>query len=226
MTSAIGLFVDLKLPAPWSPQKPTGSEKLPIVIYGASSATGAFAAQLAKLSNLHPIIGIAGKSAKLANEFCDYVVDYRDGEDAVVQGIQEILKKEGLDNKVKHVYDGFSEKGSHEIIARVIDPNGGHVSHLLPLERFAKTKGFKYPEGVKVTVTFVGESHDKQKDFAFVGFRYFARAMEDGRFKGHPFEVIPNGLEGVSTGLKNLKDGTASGVKYVYRIAETPGIGK
>ena len=110
MTSAIGLFVDLKLPAPWSPQKPSDSEKLPILIYGASSATGAFAAQLAKLSNLHPIIGVAGKSAKLANSLCDYVVDYRDGEDAVVKGIQDVLKKEGLGDKLKHVYDGGQRK--------------------------------------------------------------------------------------------------------------------
>jgi NADPH:quinone reductase-like Zn-dependent oxidoreductase len=225
MTSALALFVDLKLPAPWSPQKPSGSEKLPILIYGASSATGAFAGQLAKLSNIHPIIGVAGKSAKLASEFCDYIVDYRDGEDAVVKGIQEALKIEGLDDKVKHVYDGVSEKGSHDIIARVIDPNGGVVSHLLPLELFAP-KGFKYAEGVEAKLSHVEQAHGKQKDFAFLGYRYFARAMEDGRFKAHPFEVIPNGLEGVPTGLKNLRDGAARGVKYVYRIAETPGVGK
>jgi NADPH:quinone reductase-like Zn-dependent oxidoreductase len=216
----------LKVPAPWSPQKPTGTEKVPILIYGATSATGAFAAQLAKLSNLHPIIGVAGNAAEFANTLCDYVVDYRKGEDAAVKCIQDALKKEGLSDKLKYVYDGISENGSHEIIARVIDPSGGLVSHLLPPARFARTKDFAYPEGVTSIVTSVGQSHDKQKDFAYVGFRYFARAMEDGRFKGHPYEVLPNGLESVATGLQNLKEGKASGIKYVYRIAETPGVAK
>ena len=121
---------------------------------------------------------------------------------------------------------GVSENGSHEAIARVIDPSGGCVSHLLPPERSAKTKDFAYPKGVTPILTYVGQVHNRDKDFAYVGFRYFARAMEDGRFKGHPYEVIPKGLEGVGQGLKALMEGKASGVKYVYRIAETPGVAK
>jgi hypothetical protein len=39
--------------------------------------------------------------------------------------------------------------------------------------------------------------------------------------KTHPFEVIPGGLNGVLTGLKKLKDGNVSAMKYVYRIKDT-----
>lgn len=44
--------------------------------------------------------------------------------------------------------------------------------------------------------------------------------MQEGWFKGHPFEVVPGGLQGVQTGLRDLKEGKASAVKYVYKIGE------
>lgn len=46
------------------------------------------------------------------------------------------------------------------------------------------------------------------------------RLLEDGRLKGHPYELIPVGLNGVLTGLNKLKDGKASAVKYIYRIED------
>lgn len=41
-----------------------------------------------------------------------------------------------------------------------------------------------------------------------------------GWLKGHPFEVIPGGLDGVQRGLEKLKAGEASAVKYVYEVAQ------
>jgi NADPH2:quinone reductase len=45
-------------------------------------------------------------------------------------------------------------------------------------------------------------------------------------FKGHPFKVVPGVLGGVETGLKDLKAGKASAIKYVFRIEETEGLSK
>jgi NADPH:quinone reductase len=226
LTSAVGVYIDLQVPEPWSPLRPKDGEKVPILVWGVSSATGAFGAQLARLSGLL-VIGVAGKAAKLAQSVSDYVVDYRQGEDALVKEVEEILKKEGLPPKFKVVYDAISEGGSHEAIARLIDPNGGKVSNLLPPAKFAKSgPDFKYPDGVTDIVTSVGTSFNKNKDFAHALLRYLAEKLKDGGFKPQPYEVIPGGLEGVETGLKNLEAGKASGVKYVYRVSETPGAGK
>ncbi|KAF2666972.1 GroES-like protein [Microthyrium microscopicum] len=220
MTSAVGLFQDLQLPEPWSPDSPLQNKdvKIPLLVYGAGTATGAFAAQLGRLSGLKPIIGVAGKSQALGKELCDYVVDYREGEDATAKKIEEALKKEGLGSKVKYVFDGVSEGGSHDIITKVVDPKGGVISHLLPVEKYAKAD-FKYPDGVTAIVTSVGTVHKTRKDFGAVWFKFFSRALDDGRLKGHPYEIIPGGLEGVGKGLKNLEEGKASGVKYVYKIS-------
>jgi NADPH:quinone reductase len=51
-------------------------------------------------------------------------------------------------------------------------------------------------------------------------FRYIARGLAEGFFKPHPHEVIPGGLEGVEKGLRNLAEGKASAVKYVFKIGE------
>jgi NADPH:quinone reductase-like Zn-dependent oxidoreductase len=54
MTAAIALYQQHKLPLPWLPAK----EKIPLIVYGGSSAVGAFAIKLAKLSKISPIIGM------------------------------------------------------------------------------------------------------------------------------------------------------------------------
>ena len=224
LTAAIALYEDMKLPTPYNPIKPAKNdgEKVPILIYGVTSAVGAFAAKLARLSGLGPIIGVAGRAGDFAKTLVDYVVDYRNGEDALVAAIEEILAKEGLGRKVPNVFDAISENGSLEVTLRFIDPNGGTVSTVLPPKLFAKDKeNFEYPPGVKAINSAVPQVQSTHKDFGYLWSRYLGRLLEDGRLKAHPYEIVPGGLNGVLTGLKDLKDGKASGVKYVYRIEET-----
>jgi NADPH2:quinone reductase len=222
LTSAVGLYVRLGLPEPWSPAKP--KENHPILVYGAASAVGAFAIQFAKLSGLHPIIGIAGRGIPFAESLIDKskgdtIVDYRNGNEAVVQGIKDALKGE----KLHYCFDGISENGSHENIAAVLEHSGSHVTHVLPPENFAP-KGFKYPEGIEHTLTMVGSVHADDKDFGYVWCQFFTRLLEDGRLKAHPFEEREGGLGGVGQALKDLKDGKASAVKYVFDISKTEGL--
>jgi NADPH:quinone reductase-like Zn-dependent oxidoreductase len=226
LTAAIAMFVDMKLPAPYDPKKPgaEGSPKVPILIYGVASAVGGFAAQFARLSGFSPIIGIAGRGGEFAKGLVDHVVDYRQGEDDMIASIEEILKKEDLSSKVPNIFDAISENGSLEASLRLIDPNGT-IGTVLPPSMFAKDKdNFKYPLGVNASSSAVLQVHDLHKDFGYIWTRYLGRLLQDGRLKAHPYEVIPGGLNGVITGLKNLRDGKASAVKYVYRIEETEGL--
>lgn len=223
LTAAIALYVDMKFPAPYNLREPAeGWKKAGLLIYGVTSAVGAFAAKLARLSGLRPIIGIAGRASGFASTLVDYVVDYRRGEDAVVEAVEEILAREGLGRKVPNVFDAISENGSLEATLRFIDQTSGTVSTVLPPKLFAKDKeNFKYPTGVNAVNSAVPRVHSTHRDFGYLWSRYMGRLLEDGRLKAHPYEVIPGGLNGVLTGLQNLKDGKASAVKYVYRIEET-----
>ncbi len=227
LTAAIALYADMRLPTPYdTTQLAEGTGKAPILIYGVTSAVGAFAAKLARLSGLNPIIGIAGRAGNFASTLADYVVDYRKGEDAVVAAVEEILAKEGLGSKVPSVFDAISEGGSLEATVRFLDLNGGTVSTVLPTKLFARDKeNFKYPSGVKAINSAVPLLHSTHKDFGYIWSRYLGRLLEDGRLKAHPYEVIPGGLNGVLTGLQNLRAGKASAVKYVYRIDETEDVG-
>jgi len=64
------------------------------------------------------------------------------------------------------------------------------------------------------------------QEFGEIMYGFLGRGLAKGWFKGHPFEVIPGGLEGIEGALRNLKEGKASAVKYVFRIGETEGVAK
>lgn len=223
LTAAIALYADLRLPTPYETLNSTEDEKkVPLLIYGVTSAVGAFAAKFARLSGFSPIIGIAGRAGDYASSLVDYVVDYRKGEDALVATVQEISEKEGLGGKIPNVFDAISESGSLEATLRFLDPDAGKVSTVLPPKLFAKDgENYKYPPGVTAFNSAVPRVHSTHKDFGYLWTRYLGRLLEEGRLKGHPYEVIPGGLKGVLTGLQKLRDGKASAVKYVYRIEET-----
>lgn len=221
-TAAVGLFVDLDIPAPFMP-KPNeeAGTKHPLLIYGVTTAVGAFVAKFARLAGMSPIIGIAGRAGDFAETLVDHVIDYRQGDSKVLSAIETILKEEGLGEKIPTVFDAISEQGSLELTTKFIDPNGT-VATVLPPEMFAKDKeAFRYPEGVKARFIKAHRVFDLDKDFAFVWGSYMERLLEDGRLQGHPYEVVPGGLRGVITGLQNLRDKKASAIKYVYRIKET-----
>lgn len=99
MTAAIGLYLRMSLPTPYMPAPP--AQQTPIVVYGPASAVGAFAVKLALLSRLHPIICVAGWGTDFVSSLIDKakgdaVVDYREGDDAVVSGIRKVLDVAGF----------------------------------------------------------------------------------------------------------------------------------
>lgn len=223
LTAVVHLYLGMKLPSPYDPISPTESEnRIPLLIYGITSAVGAYAAKLARLSGIGPIIGVAGRSGEFARVLADHVVDYRKGEDEIVSNIESFLAKEGLGAKVVNVFDAISEGGSLETIARVVDTNKGVVNTVLPPSLFAREKeNFKFPAGVNVLQSAIPEIQTSHKDFGYLWSRYLGRLLADGRLTPHPYEVIPGGLTGILKGLQNLKEGKANAVKYVYRVEET-----
>ena len=217
-TAAVGLYARLGLPQPWLPV-PEGT-KIPLVIYGASSAVGSYAIQFAQRSNIHPLICIAGRAQEHVKKLIspdkgDVIVDYRSGSEAVVQGI-----KDGLQGAPLHyAFDAVSEKGSYQNIIQVLDHEKGKITLVLPGKKYEEI-----PSTVEKSTTTVGDLHSKLKDFGYVYFRYISKGLEEGWFKAQPQEVVPGGLEGLQTGLENLKEGRASAVKYIFKIADTPGV--
>jgi hypothetical protein len=207
MTAALGLYQRLELPLPFQP----ATEPIPLVIYGGSSAVGAFAIKLAQASNIHPII------------------DYRKGDEAIVEGIKSALGGK----KLLHAYDATAEGSTGMNISKVLDKNG-ITTAVLPTTKVA--------DGVDLRQTNVGSVHKPKPsptggkfgesralgdpEFGSIFFPLFSRGLAHGWFTPHPYEVVPGGLDGLETALKNLEAGKASAVKYVVRIADTKGAGQ
>ncbi|CAK7231362.1 hypothetical protein SBRCBS47491_007905 [Sporothrix bragantina] len=221
LTAAVSLYTDLGLPQPWTPA-PEGTVT-PLVVYGAGSAVGAAAIQLARLGNIHPIFAVAGQSAPFVESLLDkskgdVVVDYRGGDEAAVKALKAAVG----DHKVRHVVNAISEGGSNYIVSTVLQLDG-RIATVLPWNAEDDKRIGRQVDNVR---TSVGRVHADLKDLGFVYSKFFARALAAGTLKGHPYVVVPGGLAGVQGALQNLRDGKAHGVKYVFRIAETEGAGQ
>ncbi|KAF4215064.1 hypothetical protein CNMCM5878_008523 [Aspergillus fumigatiaffinis] len=217
MTAALALFSRLGLPEPWFKekswaQKPEGG----VLVYGAASAVGTFAIKLLQKADIHPIICVAGRGKEfvrshLSEEKGDVVIDYREGESAVVAAIREAVLK---GKKLRYALDAVSEKASFAVVCQVLDPAGGAMSVVSPVGPE------ECPEGIRVEFTDVGRAHKDDKEFAYTWSRFFTLGLSEGWFTPHPHEVIPGGLSGVQVALTNLVEGKASAVKYVVKVKD------
>ena len=222
MTSAVALFCRLGLPERWVTASQARKDTLAggALVYGAASAVGAFAIKLLVRAGHHPLICVAGRGISFVEGIIDKskgdtVIDYRKGNDSVVSEIRSAVPH---GQKLMYAFDAVSEKGSYQNILKVLDSEG-HLCLVLP--------GQGIPETVNKTVTTVGSVHgaaDDLSDFGYAWFRLFGLGLKEGWFSGHPYEVVPGGLNGVQTGLRMLQEGRASALKYVYRIDETEGL--
>jgi NADPH2:quinone reductase len=225
----LGLYKHLLLPEPWNPAK----GDTPLVVYGASSAVGAFAVKLAVLSNIHPIIAIAGGGGDiiapvLRADKGDVLLDYRSGNEALVQAIRKAAPN------LKYVFDSISNDDTVALLTSVLAPNGSVYASSLGGDQLKNV-----PAGIAVEIPFApglwepndpaGPEGDKSPNiapraFSHAFFGYLAFAWSEGLIKGHPYKVLPNGLGSLEDGIKGLRDGTNHGLKYLYEIAATPGV--
>ena len=242
MTSALGLYYNLRLPSPWTPT----DKRTPLIVYGGSSAVGGFVIKLAKLSNIHPIIAVAGAGASFVESLIDRskgdtIVDYRKGDSAVITGIRDAVAQAGCD-KVEYAFDATTASNSWANIASALTPTGS-ITFVL-----SDYQGKGLPETLKLTRTRVGAVHGTidhgsseaqagvvvgakgfglvvgAKEFGLAWYRLLGLGLREGWITPHPYEVVKGGLKGVGKALEDLKAGKVSAFKYVLRISETEGI--
>lgn len=229
MTAALGVFSRLELPDPWSPS----NQDIPVLISGGATAVGSFAVKLATKANIHPLIVVAGNGAAYVETLIDRskgdtIVDYRRGADAMVEETRAILSAGGIP-KLAHVFDAVCAHESTKNIIRIIGHQGPtKVACVLPLSDDQLLSSL--PPTVELLQTNVKSVHGQSgarpgdKDFGYVYFRFFGKGLQEGWFTAHPYQVREKGLEGVESALRDLKEGKASAMKYVFRIDQTPAL--
>jgi NADPH:quinone reductase-like Zn-dependent oxidoreductase len=208
-----GLYQTLGLPL--LPAKV--SEPTPVLIYGASTATGTLAVQFAKLSGAEVFATASPHNFDLVKKLgADHVFDYKDPECG-----SKI--REASNDKLKLAFDCIAEHGSEKICCAAISSSGGHYSGLLPtpLKDFPRQD---VKHGWTFGYTALGEKFSdnvpaKPEDYEF-GVKFWKAAEElfnSGKISAHP-TLVREGLEGVPQGLNDLKEGKVSGKKLVYRV--------
>jgi NADPH2:quinone reductase len=107
----VALYHNLKLPLPWQ----GSTTRKPLIVFGGSSAIGAFALKFARRSNSRPLIVVAGQSRDFVEALVDRsqgdtIIDHREGEDAVVSNIRTALDSAGA-GPALHAFDAVSKRG-------------------------------------------------------------------------------------------------------------------
>ena len=137
---------------------------------------------------------------------------------------------------MQYAFDAVSEHNSFQNLSQVLSKQNSKISLVLPGKDYSAI-----PPHIEKSTTMVGSVHmdipadsakgkagikTGGKEFGFVFFRFFTRGLQEGWFTGHPYEVVPGGLNGVEQGLANLKSGTNSATKYVFKIEDTKELNK
>ncbi|KAG5787331.1 hypothetical protein H9Q69_013596 [Fusarium xylarioides] len=187
-------------------------------------AVGAFAIKFASLSNVHPIIAIAGNGIPFVDTLLDkskgdIIIDYRKG----AEYVNEELRKVAEEHVIFYAYDTVSDEASVKTLSKVVSAENGKIMSVIPKED-------EVTQGITILGSNVGLIHESAKEGFKVGNAEFGAAiynlvslgLADGWFSGHPYEVAKGGLAGLEGALKNLEAGKVSAKKYVLRLAETP----
>ncbi len=137
------------------------------------------------------------------------------------------MKQSGA-SEVKFAYDAISEHNSVQNISQVLSKGsritlvqGGKVYNDVPdyLEKSRTAVGSVHADLSEEAKT--AGIRTGTKDFGFVFFRLFSRGLQEGWLSGHPYLVVPGGLNGVEKALSDLKAGVNSGTKYIFKIEDT-----
>ncbi|RGP67617.1 nadph2:quinone reductase [Fusarium sporotrichioides] len=233
-TSVCALFQELQIPEPWSPLAKS-EEKRPLLVYGASTATGAFAIKLAAAANVHPIIAVGSQRSEFVKPFLDEskgdaLVDYtaHDTEDKLVAAIQDAFKKSGApEGRCWKAFDSVSEDSTIKLVTKAIagppDANGRKpkLTNILMKEN---VEGADL--SVEVVWSMVGQVHKEDEKDKMLGLTWaaaFSRGLREGWLTPHPYIIGKNGLHGLSEGLIGLRDGKTRANKFLTILSETPG---
>lgn len=200
-----------------------------MLVYGASTAIGAYALKLLKRAAVRPVIAVGSKNSSFLTHLLDKdkgdaFIDYTafDSPDKLADGLATALQRTGATTQLR-AFDCVSENGTYEVLGKALaaaSPADG-PRPLLVVCLPGQDLNQMDPR-VEVLTTSVGRVH-KDEDggqlFGAVWATALATGLKEGWLVPHPYESV-QGLESLEIALKGLREGRVRGKKMVVRIAE------
>jgi NADPH:quinone reductase-like Zn-dependent oxidoreductase len=242
ITVGQGLYQRMGLPWPNEPLL----ERMPILIWGGSSASGAMGIQFAKLYVHRFFFLTNGSTTELASRSgfevitacASHNVDYVKslGADVVFDSRSSTVGADirtYTNNKLYYAWDCIGEHGSSDAISNALassPPPGQNLRHgsiIFSPGTKVHRDDVMFTSNLAYTVMgkaidllgFQAPAQPDDYEFAVKWLQVVEKLYEQGKFRTHRFEAREGGFEGILGGLRDLKDGNVSGVKLVYRVA-------
>ncbi|KAF7978868.1 hypothetical protein HWV62_44349 [Athelia sp. TMB] len=212
-TAAIGLYQNgtfgAGLTAPWEQDGKEKYEGKPLLILGGAGSVGSYAIQLAKLSGFSPIIATASahNSAYLQSLGATHVIDRS------LDTAAEVAKITSA--PVEVVFDTVGSAQTQQAALSVVAAGGAVILTA------QSTLGDAVGQGKKVRTTFGSPYVPPNRDVGLALYSRVAEYLQSGAIQPNKTEVLPNGLDGIASGLDRLREGKVSGVKLIARPQET-----
>lgn len=212
-SDALGLAATPDSPDPAQPP-------VPVLVYGASTATGTMAVQLLRLSGLDPVATCSPHNFELVrSRGAGAVFDYA-AEDVAA------AIREHTGGRLRYALDCIGDAESVACCYGAIQRAGGryaaleHVDEELLRRRRAVKASFvmapeAYGDEVKLPGAYGRPARAEKRQLAVRFFAIFQKLLDEGKLETHPVEMLQSGLEGVIKGLSMLKTGAVSGKKLV-----------
>jgi hypothetical protein len=102
-----------------------------------------------------------------------------------------------------------SELDTVELLCRCLEPHGGgKIATVNPRLRDTEVEKI-IPSNIQRHKVMVATAHDPAINAAFAStyYRLFGKWLEEGKFKGNRFRVVPGGLAGIDSGLNEMEAG-------------------
>lgn len=193
---------------------------VPVLVYGASTATGAMAVQLLQQSGLDPVATCSPHNFELVrSRGAGAVSDY------AAEGVAAAIR-EHAGGQLRYALDCVADDESVACCYGAIQRAGGRYAslelvsdELLSRRRAVRASSVMAPEAYGVKIELPGAygrpASVEKRALAVRFFAMFQRLLDEGKLHFHPIGALERGLEGVVGGLSRLKAGAVSGKKLV-----------
>ncbi|KAB8298605.1 hypothetical protein EYC80_000784 [Monilinia laxa] len=200
--------------------------RVPVLVYGASTATGTLAIQLLQLSGYEPIAVCSPHNFGLVqSRGASKCFDYHS------QGCGAMIKQY-THNRLEYALDCITTASSMRLCYEALGAAGGKYVSLDPFNARVQRSRTDVKAFFCYALTIFGIPIDLDGEFArdakpedrklaekFV--KIAEKFIEQEKLKAHPTTIKPGGLNGIIDTIDLLRKGKVSGSKLVFNVVDT-----